>query len=147
MKVALIKDVSGLGKKNDVKTVSDGYALNFLIPQKSAEIATSAVLARVELTKKQEVAEKKIKEDLLSMNLHSIHDKVVEIEREANDKGGLFASIHKEEIAKLAHEELEVDILPEFITLDKPIKELGEHKIDIKVNGKSATFTLNVKGK
>ena len=67
------------------------------------------------------------------MNLHSIHDKEVVVLAGANDKGGLFAAIHKEEIARLAHEELEVDILPEFITLDKPIKELGEHKIDIKI--------------
>ena len=147
MKVALIKDVSGLGKKNDVKTVSDGYALNFLIPQKSAEVATAAVLARIELVKKQEVAEKAVKEDLLSKNLHTIHDKVVEIDREANDKGHLFAGIHKDEIVKAVKEEIDVDLLPDFIVLDKPIKEVGEHKIDLKVHGKSASFTLNIKAK
>ena len=147
MKVALLKDVIGLGKRNDVKVVSDGHALNFLIPQKLAEAATPSVMARVATAKKQETEERAIKEDLLSKNLHSIQDKEVVITREGNDKGGLFASIHKEEIAKLAHEELEVDILPEFIVLDKPIKEVGEHKIELKVHGKSATFTLNVKGK
>ena len=147
MKVALLKDVSGLGKKNDVKTVSDGYALNFLIPQKSAEAATKSVLSRIELAKKQEVAERAIKEDLLGKNLHTIEDKEVVIEREANEKGSLFAGIHKEEIVKAVKEEIDVDLLPEFIVLDKPIKEVGEHKIDLKVHGKSATFTLNIKAK
>jgi large subunit ribosomal protein L9 len=147
MKVALIKDVSGLGKKNDVKTVSDGYALNFLIPQKSAEVATAAVLARIELAKKQIEQEKKVMEDLLAKNLHTIHDKEVTIEREANEKGSLFAGIHKEEIVKAVKEEIDVDLLPEFIVLDKPLKEIGSHKIDLKVHGKSATFTLNIKAK
>jgi large subunit ribosomal protein L9 len=147
MKVALTKDVVRLGKKNDVKTVSDGHALNLLIPQKLAEVATPAVLKRIELVKKQEVEEKKVMEDLLSKNLHTIHDKVVEIEREANEKGSLFAGIHKEEIVKAVKEVIDVDLLPEFIVLDKPIKEVGEHKIDIKVHGKSATFTLTIKAK
>lgn len=147
MKVALLKDISGLGHKNDVKTVSDGYALNFLIPQKSAEVATAGVLARIELAKKQSEQEKKVMEDLLSKNLHSIHDKEVVMTREANEKGHLFAAIHKEEIVKAAKEEIDVDLLPEFIVLDKPIKEVGEHKIDLKVHGKSATFTLNIKAK
>jgi large subunit ribosomal protein L9 len=147
MKVALLKDISGLGKKNDVKVVSDGYALNFLIPQKSAEVATAGVLAKIELVKKQAEQERKVMEDLLSKNLHTLHDKEVVITREANEKGHLFAAIHKEEISKAAKEELGVDILPEFITLDKPIKEVGEHKIDLKIHGKSATFTLNIKEK
>ena len=79
MKVALLKDVPGLGKKNDVKTVSDGHALNFLIPQKLAEVATASVLARVELTKKQAEQEKKVMEDLLSKNIHTIDGQTVEI--------------------------------------------------------------------
>ena len=84
---------------------------------------------------------------MLSKNLHTIHDKEVVIEREANEKGSLFAGIHKDEIVKAVKEEIDVDLLPEFIVLDKPIKEVGEHKIDLKVHGKSATFTLNIKAK
>ena len=147
MKIALLKDVSGLGKKNDVKDVSDGHALNLLIPQKLAEVATPAVLKRIELIKRQVEQEKKVMEDLLSKNLHTIHDKEVTIEREANEKGSLFAGIHKDEIVKAVKEEIDVDLLPEFIVLDKPIKEIGSHKIDLKVHGKSATFTLNIKAK
>ena len=79
MKVALLKDVPGLGKKNDVKDVSDGYALNLLIPRRLAEAATTGVITRVEISKKAEETEKLIKEDLLSKNLHTIDGKTVEI--------------------------------------------------------------------
>lgn len=147
MKIVLLKDVKGVGKKHDIKTVADGFALNSLIPQGLAEVAVGKALARVEIIKKQEEAERKIKEDLLSKNLKSIHDQVVEVEVDANEKGHLFAGLHAAEIAPLVKVKTGVDLLPEFIQLDKPVKELGEHKIDIKVHGKSANFTLVVKAK
>ena len=49
MKVVLLKDIKGVGKKNDIKTIADGYALNFLIPQNLAEVATAQALKNVEL--------------------------------------------------------------------------------------------------
>ncbi|MDE1875105.1 MAG: 50S ribosomal protein L9 [Patescibacteria group bacterium] len=147
MKIVLTKDVKGVGKKHDIKTVADGFALNSLIPQGVAEVATAGVLKKVETFKKQEEAERKIKEDLLAKNIKSIHDAVIEVTAEANDKGHLFAGLHATEIAPLVKAETEIDILPEFIHLDKPIKEVGEHKIDVKVQGKTATFTLKVKAK
>lgn len=147
MKIVLIRDVKGVGKKHDIKTVADGFALNSLIPHGMAEVATSAVLARVEKIKKQNEADGKIREDLLSKNLKSLHDVVIEVTLPANEKGHLFAGIHTAEIAPLVKEQTRIDVLPEFIKLDKPIKEVGEHKIDISVQGKSATFILKVKAK
>lgn len=147
MKIVLIKDVKGVGKKHDIKSVADGFALNSLIPTGMAEVATAGVLARVAKVKAQEEAERKIKEDLLSKNLKSIHDAVVEVAVGANDKGHLFAGLHAVDIAPLVKESTRIDVLPEFIVLEKPIKEVGEHKIDVKVQGKSATFTLKVTAK
>lgn len=147
MKIVLTKDVKGVGKKHDVKTVADGFALNNLIPNGTAVVATPSVMARIELIKKQEDAERKIKEDLLAKNLKSIHNAVIEVSVGANDKGHLFAGLHAADIAPLVKAETEIDILPEFIKLDKPIKEVGEHQIDVKVQGQSATFTLKVTAK
>ncbi len=147
MKIILLKDVKGVGKKHDAKTVADGFALNSLIPQGLAEVATAKVLARVELLRKQEVADKKVQEDLIAKNLKGIHGAVVEVTADVNEKGHLFAGLHAADIAPLIREKTRIDVLPEFIQLDKPIKEAGEHKIDIKVSGKSATFTLVVKAK
>jgi len=147
MQIILLKDVKGIGKRHDVKAVADGYALNLLIPQKLAEVATPGSLARVELLKKQELADRKVQEDLLAKNLKAIHDVRVETTVAANDEGHLFAGIHATEIAPLVKTSTGIDLLPEFIQLDKPIKTTGEHQIDVKVQGKSATFTLVVKAK
>ncbi len=140
----MLKDVKGVGRKHDIKTVADGFALNSLIPQGIAEVATQKALSRVDAVKKLEEAEKKIQADLLAKNLKSIHDAVVEIAVDANEKGHLFAGLHAAEISPLIKEKTRIDVSPEFIQLDKPIKELGEHKIDVKVQGKSATFVLKV---
>jgi len=147
MKIVLLKDIKGLGKKHDVKTVADGFALNSLIPQGSAEVATPKVLARIEVIKKQEDAEKKIREDLLAKSLKTLHDATVEITVGANEKGHLFAGLHAADVAPFVKEQTHVDVAPEFIKIEKAIKEVGEHKIDINVQGKSATFTLVVKAK
>ncbi len=147
MKIVMLKDVKGVGKKHEIKTVADGFALNSLIPQGIAEVATVKALARVEMVKKEEEAQNKIHADLLSKNLKSIHDAVVTVTVDANEKGHLFAGLHGAEIAPLIKEQTRIDVLPEFIQLEKPIKEVGTHKIDIKVQGKSATFTLEVKAK
>lgn len=147
MQIILLKDVKGVGKKHEIKAVADGYALNSLIPQKLAEVATPGALARVSLLKEQEEVERKIKEDLLSKNLKSVHDARVEVTVAANDEGHLFAGLHGVDIAPLVKASTGIDLLPEFIQLDKPIKTTGEHKIDVKVQGKSATFTLVVKAK
>ncbi|MDO8579316.1 MAG: 50S ribosomal protein L9 [bacterium] len=147
MKIVLTKDVKGVGKKHDIKTVADGFALNSLIPHGMAEVATTQVLGRVEKMRKQEEVDKKVREDLLGKNIKSLHDVVVEVALPANEKGHLFAGIHTAEIAPLVREQTRIDVLPEFIKLDKPIKEVGEHKIDVSIHGKSATFILNIKAK
>lgn len=147
MKIVMLKDVKGVGKKHDIKTVADGFALNSLIPQGKAEVATDKALARIAIVKSQEESEKKIQADLLSKNIKSIHDAVVEVVVGANEKGHLFAGLHAAEIAPLVKASTQIDVAPEFIVLEKPIKEVGEHKIDVKVQGKSATFTLVVKAK
>jgi large subunit ribosomal protein L9 len=127
--------------------VADGFALNALIPQGAAEVATTKALARVDAVKKVEEAEKKIHADLLSKNLKSIHDATVEYTADANEKGHLFAGLHATDIAPLVKAQTRIDVLPEFIQLEKPIKEVGTHKIDIKVHGQNATFNLVIKAK
>jgi large subunit ribosomal protein L9 len=147
MKIVLLKDVKNVGKKHELKTVADGFALNSLIPQGMAEVATAKVMARVELVRKQEEADKKVREDLLAKTLKSLHDAVVTVVAEANEKGHLFAGLHAAEIAPLVKAQTGIDLMPEFIVLDKPIKEVGEFKIDVKVQGQQATFKLVVKAK
>ncbi len=144
MKVILLKDVRKIGKKFEVKDVSDGYALNFLIPNKMAEVSTPQSLKKLEAHKATAAAERKIQEDLLMKNLKSLEGVSLTLTESANDKGHLFKGVHKEEIIAELKKQTQLDMAPEFIMLDKPIKEVGEHTIEVKVQDKTATFKLNI---
>lgn len=147
MKVILLKNVSKIGKKHEIKDVSDGYATNFLIPNHLAEIASPGNVKKSEKQKEKEAGERAISEDLLLKNLNDISGLVIEMEEKANDKGHLFAGIHKEELIPVIKEQTRLDILPEFIILERPIKEVGEHEVEVKVQEKIAKFNLIVKAK
>ncbi len=142
MKVILLKNVPKVGRKYEIKNVSDGFALNFLIPQKAAEPATGPAVKRVEALRAKEVADQKIREDLLMKNLQSIQNVKIEFSEKANDKGHLFSGIHKERLVEELKAQTRLDISPEFIDLAKPLKEVGEHKVVVKVGDKSAEFTV-----
>lgn len=144
MKVILLKDIRGVGKKYDVKDVSDGHALNFLIPQGGAESATPKALKRAEVMKSAEAAERKIQEDLLAKNLADVGSVSVNLSEKANEKGHLFAQIHAPQLSKAIKEQTRLDIPSEFIILEKPIKEIGDHLVEVKVGGKSAKFKVVV---
>jgi len=144
MKVIFLKQVPNVAKKFDVKDVADGYALNHLFPQGLAEMATEKALARLEKLRATHEAEQKIQIDLLAKNLESLQNVTIELNKKANEKGHLFDSIHKEllveELAKQAH----VTLLPEFLVLEKHIKEVGEHEVSVKIGDKTGSFKVVV---
>ena len=144
MKVILLKDIPKLGRKYDIKDVSDGHALNLLIPRGLVTPATASAVRKIEEQKEKDGSEKKIQEELLVGSLKTLKETTITIKGKANDKGHLFAGISKEnllaEILKQAHLNLD----PESVVLDKPIKELGEHKVTIKALDKKAEMTVVV---
>ena len=142
MKIILLQDIAKVGKKYEVKNVSDGHALNFLIPKNLAEVATPTALKKVEKLKLEDATRQKIQEDLLLMNLKTIDGATIEIKEKANEKGHLFAGVHKAEIITAMKSQKQIILLPEFIMLDRPIKEVGEREVEIKVKDKSAKLKL-----
>ncbi len=144
MKIILLKDVPKVGKKYETKEVPDGYGRNFLLKRGLAEVATAGAIKRVEEIKKTAAVEKKIQEDLLMKNLEDLNGITITLKEKANEEGHLFAGIHKEEIISEIKKETRLDIIPEYIDLDKPIKKIGEFDIGISVNGKKAKFKLIV---
>jgi large subunit ribosomal protein L9 len=145
MKIILLHDVAKIGKKYEVKTVADGYALNALIPKGLAEAATTAALSRLETKKKREMDEKKVHEALLIKSLGGLSSARIEIVEKANEKGHLFAQVHKVEIAEALKSQLGFNAHPEHIMLEKPIKEVGESVVTVQVNDKKAVVTVVVK--
>jgi len=142
MKIILLKDVAKLGKKYDVKTVSDGHALNLLIPQGLALTATPGVLKRLEMERAKLEGEKKIHRDLLIKNIQGLADVTLTIAGKANEKGHLFAGLHAQAIALEIEKQTRLQVDPESIKLEHPLKTTGEHIVEISAAG--ATVKLKI---
>lgn len=144
MKVILNKDVPKLGQKYDVKTVTAGYARNFLIPGGLADIATDKNIKVTEKRREERKEKKKIEMEVLEKEIGKLSDVKITLKEKTNDKGHLFAQIHTSEIAVAIKEELGLDIEPSLIYLENPIKEVGEFKVEIKIGDKKAKISLTV---
>jgi len=142
MKVILLKDVPKVGKKYDIKDVADGFALNLLIPRKLAERASPQAVAQIGQVKVAEMAEKKIQEDLLAMNLETIKNLTLTIKEKANEKGHLFAGVTKEVLVTEILKATRLNLDTGFLDLEKPLKSVGEHKVTVEAGGKKVQFTV-----
>lgn len=147
MKVIFLKDVPRVGRTHDIKDVNDGYATNFLLPRKLAVPATAKAVAELELRKREIVIEREVQDNLLFKYLEEIKGKEIRIKAKADEKGHLFSGIHTKEIVEVMKSEHRADINEDFIFLEKPIKELGEFEIPIKVKNKKSSFKLIVEKK
>lgn len=142
MKVIFLKDVPRVGKRNDVKEVNDGYAMNFLIPKKLAELATTKAVNALEQQKKEMILERTMAEQALMKIMNEIKDKEVTIKGKANEIGHLFSAIHKKEIVEALKREHKIEINEDFLELEKPLKETGEFEITVKIKDKKTTFKV-----
>ncbi len=131
MKVILLKDIPKLGRKFEIKNVSDGYANNYLIPNKLAVIANKKNLAIIE--KEKEVLEKKAEKELKEIQemVAQIDGLELVMKVKINEKNGkIYGSVNNQKI----YEELTkkgFEIKKEQIALNEPIKALGEYPVKI----------------
>jgi large subunit ribosomal protein L9 len=144
MKVILLKDVPKIGKRYETKEVSDGYAANMLIPRGLAIAATGSAVKSLEAERAKAEGERKINEELLLKNLVEIEGKTIVMKAKGSEKGHLFAGVHKEELIAEIEKQTRLKFNPEHINLEKPIKEAGDHKIEVKGAGKSVKFILKI---
>ncbi len=152
MKVILLQDIKGLGKKFDTKEVKNGYARNFLIPRKLAKIATKEALKELEIKKAVwEKEEQKIKAKLEEIAENLAKQELI-FKVKTGKKGEVFGSVNKDDIKT----QMATNINPEGprpfrkkggaygagtnfyeylkdieINLERPIKTLGEHQVEI----------------
>jgi large subunit ribosomal protein L9 len=144
MDVILTENVKGLGTIGEVVKVKPGYGRNFLVPQGLAVEASARNIKELEHHKRQlgRKAEKLSKEAAdVKARIEAVECSFV---HKASDEGKLFGSVTSKEIAEaLAEKGIEID--RRKILLDQPIKELGVHEIDVKLNaGVNAVIKVNV---
>ncbi len=133
MKIILLDDVSKVGRRGEVREVSDGYARNFLIPKKLALSATAGNLKNLEHIKTQQEAKAdRVKADAESMRSR-VEAIVYEERRQDSEEGKLFGSVTSQDIADfLGAKGLKID--RRRITLDEPIKTLGEFTVSMRLH-------------
>ncbi len=136
MKVILRQDIDTLGEAGTVKTVSDGYARNYLIPQGYAVLATPGELKV--LAENQKVRDRKIayqEQDQLELS-EKLAKVKLEFEAKAGQQGRLFGSVTSADIAEKLAKAVGHEIDRRKIVLDEPIRTSGEHKVTVNLVGR-----------
>lgn len=133
MKVILLCDVKGQGKKDQIVEVSDGYARNFLFPQKKAVPADAK--ATNELKNKEAAKEYKIGEERKAAKAlaDQINNVEIEILMGHGADGRLYGSVTSKDIAEKIKEKLGVEVDKRKILLKETIKAYGKYQVEVKI--------------
>ena len=145
MQIILIQDVNNLGGANEVVTVKNGYARNFLIPQKFAVEASSSNLKQLEERLKQ--IRKKEEKMLAEINkvIAALQEGPVTIGAKTGTSGKIFGSVTTVQVAKAVREQKGYEIDRRRIQLLDEIKELGSYKAKVDFgNGNETEIALEI---
>lgn len=145
MKVILLKDVKGVGKKGQLLNASEGHARNFLLPKKLAVEATKENMKDLEL--KQKALDKKQKEEFekASSLAEELKQKSIIIAVKTGENGKLFGSVTNKEVAEELVKQTGLDIDKKKVSIGDPIKMVGERTAVVKLHPKvSAEVTVKI---
>ena len=144
MEIILLESLNKLGKAGEIVKVKDGYAKNFLIPQKKAIVANKKNKSDLDskMSDISKLNESKVKEanDIKS----KISEKKIILEMEANDDGNLYGAVTQKSIVENIYKNLSIELSADSIML-YPIKTLGNHEIKIRLyDGIEAQIILEI---
>jgi large subunit ribosomal protein L9 len=143
MEVILREHVEHLGHRGDVVKVADGYARNFLLPRKLALAVTANNKRQIDREKKiaeARDAEEKAQAEAIAQRLTQLD---IEIARRVGENDTLYGSVTSQDIAQ-ALKEKGFDVDKRKITLDEPLKALGETSVPVKIH-RDVTAQLKVR--
>lgn len=145
MKVILLDNIKGVGKKDEVINASDGYARNFLFPRKLAVEANAENMSK--LKNKQDSAQHKkdVEKEKAEEIVKKLKDITVSIKVKAGDNGRIFGGVTSKEISESLKEQFKIDIDKKKIVLNETIKNLGVFNVSVKLfEGITGTLKVNV---
>ena len=145
MKVLLLQDVKGSGKKGDIVEVNDGYARNFLIKRNLAKEADKAVMLEKQSQNASLERTKMLEKQAAEKKANDIRNKEVYIKVKIGENGKMFGAITSKEIAEAIVNNLHVEVDKKQIVLDSPIKSVGKYSVEAKLySGVTAKFVVVV---
>ncbi|HQD10218.1 MAG TPA: 50S ribosomal protein L9 [Flavihumibacter sp.] len=145
MQVILIQDVDNLGGSNELVSVKNGYARNFLIPKKLAVEASTSNLKQLE--ERLKVKRKKEEKMLAEINqvISKLQEGPLKLGAKTGTSGKIFGSVTSLQISRAIREQRGYDIDRKKISINDEVKELGQYKATIDFgNGKSTELDFEV---
>ncbi len=136
MKVLLCEDIETLGWYGDVVDVREGYARNYLLPQRLATIPTESKIKEMADERAKRAEQRKVVIDNFNRAAEAVNDAEVVIAAKANEQGHLFGSVSEKEIAVNLRQQ-GFEVADKFVQLDEHIKEIGERTVKLR-------FTVDV---
>ena len=135
MKIFLKEDVPGVGKAMEVVDVADGYARNYLLPRELAVRATEGrIKAAKHYAKSQELRAERARERAEKL-AELLTETTLNFEVKAGETGRLYGSITSSDIADALERELDRELDRRWLELERPIREVGEHTVELKLEG------------
>ena len=133
MKVVLLQDVKGQGKKDEIVNVSDGYARNFLFPRKLAAEADAKVLNDIKNKEAAKARRIELEKQAARETAAKFESLLVKIRIQSGADGKLYGSVTTKDIAEALAEQHGVEIDRRKIVLENPIKAYGTYTVDVKL--------------
>ena len=146
MKVILLQDIKGTGKKDQVIEASDGYARNYLIPRKLAKEATAEAINSIEKSKSADKHREAVKRAEAEEKARELKGKVIQLTVRGGDNGKLYGAITNDQIAAALKEQHGYEVDKRKLELDEAIKTAGQSFVTLKLMaGVSTRMIVNVK--
>lgn len=145
MKVILLSDIKGAGKKDEVINASDGYARNFLFPKNLALEANKENMAKLKSKNDAKAYQKEMDIKAAKEIAEKINSLTMKLEVKAGENGKIFGGVTAKEIAENLKKDYNIDIDKKKVLLSETIKTIGVHNVEIKLyEGIIAKLKLNV---
>lgn len=133
MKVILLADVKGTGKKGELHEVSDGYARNFLLPKKLAQPATAQAVGEMKAKQESVAHHAEVERQNAEALAKKLNAMTVKVHAKAGAGGKLFGAVTTKEIADAMTEQLGTAIDKKKVSIDGDIKAYGEYEAVVKL--------------
>ncbi len=145
MKVILLTDIAKVGRKGEIKEVSNGLANNMLLPKKLAIIATRETEAKHLANQKDQTRAKEKHLQQSERDKAELEKRIFTVKVKVGDKGQIFSGIHEKDIAAAVFQKTKIRLEKHQFTDHHAIKTLGEHIINIKLGqGITAKTKINL---
>ena len=145
MEVLLLQDIKGIGKKNDLLSVGDGYALNFLLPEAKAMIATPTVRRRFAEQIRRRAEEVEVERMNTAEVAEKAADTEIKFERKVTKTGKLYASITEKHISEALKSEHKIEVKDTDIKIAESIKTTGSFEVKMKIGNIEQGLKVTVK--